>query len=269
MIDIRLQKGSRAEIKIKDKVIGPSTFTVIAGPCTIQSKKTLSDIADHLSRGKISFLRGGSYKMRTSPYSFQGIGQAALEYLSETGKKFNMITVSEIVSEADIKLMSEKIDIIQVGTRNMQNYALLKKLGSVKNPVILKRGMSSTIEEWLLAAEHLLKAGNRNVILCERGIRTFENMTRNTLDLSSIPVIRQYSNLPVLVDPSHSTGLRDLIKPLSWAAAAVGADGLIIEVHPCPDESVCDSDQTIDFSIFEETLKELPGIIKLWDKKLV
>jgi 3-deoxy-7-phosphoheptulonate synthase len=178
-----------------------------------------------------------------------------------------LISVSEIISAEDVEHMSKKVDILQVGTRNMHNYRLLWKLGKIKNPIILKRGMSSTIEEWLLAAEHIIEAGNPNVILCERGIRTFENYTRHTLDISAIPVVKSNSNLPIIVDPSHSSGKREMIKSLSWAAMAAGADGLLIETHFDPDSAICDSEQTIDFDILAKIMEKKNQLLDLWGKK--
>ncbi len=255
------------EIRIKDQKISRNNFTIIAGPCTIENYEDLLTIVQKLHSMGIRFFRGGAYKMRTSPYNFQGLGHKGLEYIKRAAEATDMISVSEVISSEDVKMVSEYIDILQVGTRNMHNYRLLSKLGKISNPVILKRGMSSTIEEWLFAAEHIIEAGNPKVILCERGIRTFEPYTRNTLDISAIPAIHELSNLPILVDPSHSSGRRNMIKPLSWAAAAAGADGLMIETHFSPDTTVCDSKQTIDFSMLESILNPLNKILKeLWNK---
>ncbi|MCD4820214.1 MAG: 3-deoxy-7-phosphoheptulonate synthase [Candidatus Cloacimonetes bacterium] len=257
----------RRSIKIKNKIIGPDTFSVIAGPCTIENYDDLFEIVSHLKELGCSFFRGGAYKMRTSPYNFQGLGKKGLEYLRKVSEKTGMISVSEVVASEDVQMMSNYVDILQVGTRNMHNYRLLAALGKVKNPVILKRGMSSTIKEWLFAAEHILQAGNPNVILCERGIRTFEDYTRNTLDISSIPSVKNLSDLPIIVDPSHSSGRRDMIKSLSWAAMAAGADGILIETHFSPDTAVCDSKQTIDFEMLEEIIKPVKRIVSLWGKE--
>jgi len=265
---LKLQQGLPIEIKIKDRVISRDNFTIIAGPCTIENYDDLKEIALELKTLGISFLRGGAFKMRTSPYSFQGLGIIGLEYMQQVCQETGLISVSEIVSLEDIDIMVEYIDILQVGTRNMQNYRLLKKLGKTNKPILLKRGMSNTIEEWLFAAEHILAEGNSKVILCERGIRTFETQTRNTLDISAIPLIHNLSDLPVIVDPSHSSGRKDLIKPLSLAAAAVGAEGLMIETHFSPTETKCDSEQTITIQKFRELLEPLKQIISIWKKSL-
>ena len=260
-------KGDPLEIKIKGQVIGRDTFSMIAGPCTIENYEDLLIIAQHLKKIGLNFFRGGAYKLRTSPYHFQGLGEQGLKYIKQVSDETGLISVSEIVCSEDVPLMQDYVDIIQVGTRNMHNYRLLWKLGKVKNPILLKRGMSSTIEEWLLAAEHIIEAGNPNVILCERGIRTFEEYTRNTLDISAIPAVKTLSNLPIIVDPSHSSGRRDMIKSLSWAATAAGADGLIIETHFDPDNVICDAKQTIDYGILEDIIAPLDNLKKLWNKK--
>lgn len=263
-----LQTGSKIKITVRSRLIGADTFTVIAGPCTIENYEDLLEIALELKKRNICFLRGGAYKLRTSPYSFPGLGITGLEILKRVCAETGLISVSEITSAEDVSLFSDLVDIIQIGTRNMHNYRLLEKLGDISNPVILKRGLSSTIEEWLYAAEHILKAGNPNVILCERGIRTFETYTRNTLDISAIPAVRNLSNLPVIIDPSHSSGRRELIRPLSWAAAAAGADGIIMETHFRPDKVICDSEQTIDLTTFDQIYSGFPELIALWQKHI-
>ncbi len=249
-----MQKGKPLEIKIKDMPIGREHFTFIAGPCTIENYDDLLEIAIHLKRMGIKFLRGGAYKMRTSPYDFQGLKEQGLNFIKEVSEKTEMITVSEVICAEDVDLMAEYIDILQVGTRNMYNYSLLKKLGKKTNPIILKRSMSSKIEEWLLAAEYIIAEGNPNVILCERGIRTFEDYTRYTLDISAIQAVKNLSNLPIIIDPSHSSGRRDMIESLSLAAVAAGANGLLIETHFAPDSTICDSQQTIDFEMLKNIL---------------
>ncbi|MDN5353987.1 MAG: 3-deoxy-7-phosphoheptulonate synthase [Candidatus Cloacimonadota bacterium] len=240
------------------------SFNVIAGPCTIENYQDLKEIALQLQSMGINLFRGGAYKMRTSPYSFQGLGKKGLEYIKKVSLETGMISVSEIVSKEDLPLMQDYVDILQVGTRNMYNFRLLSALGEVKNPILLKRGMSSTIEEWLLAAEHIIQAGNPRVILCERGIRTFENYTRNTLDISAVCAVKQLSKLPIIVDPSHSSGRREMIKSLSWAAVAAGANGLMIETHFCPDETVCDSRQTVTLELLREILKPIDQLRSAW-----
>ena len=252
------------EIKIKNEIISRDSFTFIAGPCTVENYEDLLAIVKHLKNLGIKFFRGGAYKMRTSPHSFQGLGKQGLEYIKRVSEETGMISVSEIISVEDVSEMAEYVDIIQVGTRNMQNYRLLERLGKVKNPIILKRGMSSTFQEWLYAAQHIIKAGNENVILCERGIRTFEDFTRNTLDISAVPAMKSLCDLPIIVDPSHSSGRREMIKSLSWAAVAAGADGLMIETHFDPDSTVCDSKQTIDYEILEDIITPLEKLKNLW-----
>jgi len=202
-------------------------------------------------------LRGGAFKPRTSPYSFQGLGEAGLRMLATAREETGLRVVSEVVTPADVELVARYVDMLQVGTRNMQNYALLQEVGSSGRPVLLKRGMSSTVEEWLLAAEYILSRGNRDVVLCERGIRTFETSTRFTLDLNSVPLVRELSHLPVVVDPSQGTGRWSLVRPMSLAAVAAGAHGLIVEVHPCPDEALSDGGQSLDFENFARLMKEL------------
>lgn len=244
----------RKRIKIKDVVIGEGGFEIIAGPCTIESKESLYEVAQTLSGLGIRCLRGGAYKLRTSVHSFRGLGDIAIKYLREVADEFDMLAVSEIIEQEKVEFMAEYVDVILVGTRNMQNYPLLDRLGKIDKPVILKRGMASTIKEWLQAAEHIAEAGNSNIILCERGIRTFEDYTRNTLDLSAIPAIKELSEFPIIADPSHSTGRRELIKPMTWAAVASGADGVMIETHQCPDLSMCDAQQAVSLETFEEII---------------
>lgn len=262
------QQKQFKSIKIKGKEITVEDFLLIAGPCTIENYEDLILIVNKLKKMGIKMYRGGAYKMRTSPYDFGGLGKVGLQYLKRASEESGLISVSEVIAVEDVEIMSEHVDILQVGTRNMYNYPLLKKLGKVHNPVILKRGMGSTIEEWLFAAEYILEAGNSQVILCERGIRTFEKFTRNTLDISAIAAVKQYSNLPIIVDPSHSSGKREMILSLSWAAIAAGADGLMIETHFSPESTICDSRQTIDFNMLEQIIKPIPSLLKLWNKTL-
>ena len=262
------QQKAPQPIKVRDRIIQPDDFMFIAGPCTIENYEDLLIIVKQLKKMGIKMFRGGAYKMRTSPYDFGGLGEVGLQYIKQVSDETGLISVSEVIAREDVEIVSQHVDILQIGTRNMHNYPLLKKLGSVDNPVILKRGMSSTIEEWLFAAEYILEAGNSQVILCERGIRTFETFTRNTLDIAAVTSVKQLSNLPVIVDPSHSSGKREMIKSLSWAAVAAGADGLMIETHFSPETTVCDSRQTINFDVLEEIMKPLPQLVKLWDKKV-
>lgn len=256
-------------IKIKNFTVNSDTFLVIAGPCTIDDKEELRQTARLLKQIGINFLRGGAFKLRSSPYSYQGLGKDALTAMKEVCDELNMISVSELTSTEDLALMEEYIDIIIIGTRNMQNFRLLSALGKTSKPVILKRGMASSIKEWILAAEYIKKEGNGNIMLCERGIRTFENYTRNTLDISAVPAAKSLAGYPVLVDPSHSSGKKEFIKPLSWAAAASGADGLIIECHAEPHKAKCDARQTIDIHQLEEILKNLPQITGIWNKSII
>ncbi len=225
--------------------IGPATFTTIAGPCAVETPEQTLAAAQLAKDLGATVLRGGAYKPRTSPYAFQGLGVAGLRILAEVRAETGFPVVTEIVDAADIDVVAQYADMLQVGTRNMANFALLQALGSVGKPIMLKRGMSSTIEEWLMAAEYIAQRGNLEIVLCERGIRTFETATRNTLDISAIPVVQALSHLPIIVDPSHSGGRRDLVAPLTRAAVAVGADGVIIDVHPDPRTALCDGPQAL------------------------
>lgn len=247
-------------IQVGKEKIGTNQFTIIAGPCAVESEEQILHIAERLSRSRIHFLRGGAFKPRTSPYAFQGLGAEGLTFMRKAADRYDMKVVTEAVSSSDISLVAEYADVIQVGTRNMQNFRLLKTAGKQKKPILLKRGMNATVEEFLLAAEYILQQGNENVILCERGIRTFETATRNTLDISAVPLIKQLSHLPIFVDPSHASGKRSLILPLSRAAVAAGADGLLIEVHNQAELAKSDGPQSIDFSTFDELLESLKRI---------
>ncbi|HTQ85905.1 MAG TPA: 3-deoxy-7-phosphoheptulonate synthase [Candidatus Solibacter sp.] len=226
--------------------IGTGALAVMAGPCSIESRQQIRETARRVKAAGADMLRGGAYKPRTSPYDFQGLGRKALEWLAEAGRESGLPVVTEVLSPEDVDLVAEYADLLQVGARNMQNYALLRRLATAARPVLLKRGPSATIQEWLLAAEYLLSGGNLQVVLCERGIRTFETATRNTLDLAGVALVKQLTHLPVIVDPSHGTGKRALVAPASRAAAAVGADGLLIEVHPCPGRALSDGEQSLD-----------------------
>jgi 3-deoxy-7-phosphoheptulonate synthase len=240
---------------------------MVAGPCAVENREQIFTISEYLSKRNIKFLRGGAYKPRTSPYSFQGLKTEGLQLLREAGDKYGLAVVSEIMSMDKIEELCEYADILQVGTRNMQNYPLLKALGKCGKPILLKRGMSSTIEEWLLAAEYIVSSGNEKVILCERGIRTFETATRNTLDIAAIPLIKTLSHLPIILDPSQGTGLRDLVSPVSCAAIAAGADGLIIEVHNQPNEALSDGDQSLYLDQFGDLLPMLSAQAQLRKKQ--
>src|SRR5215510_4031778 len=237
--------------------VGGRDVVMMAGPCTVESAEQVTAIAGILSQCGIRVLRGGAFKPRTSPYSFQGMGEEGLIVLRQAADKHNLIVISEIMNQTQIPMFLDYVDILQVGARNMQNFDLLKELAKVRRPVLLKRGPSATIEEWLLSAEYIMTGGNHDVILCERGIRTFENYTRNTLDISAIPVIKKLSHLPILVDPSHGTGRRDKVAPMARAAVAAGADGLLIEVHHAPDKALSDGAQSLYPDQFDRLMGEL------------
>lgn len=237
--------------------IGGDKPVIMAGPCAVESREQLMETARAVRAAGATILRGGAYKPRTSPYSFQGLGEEGLKLLAEAREETGLRIVTEMMGLEQMDSVMEYTDIIQIGARNMQNYPLLSAIGELDKPVMLKRGMSATIREWLLAAEYIMNAGNHQVILCERGIRTFSEKTRNTLDLSSIPLVKELSHLPVIADPSHGTGLKDLVAPMSKAAIACGADGLIVEVHPNPEEALSDGPQSLRPEEFEELMQEL------------
>ena len=240
--------------------IGGEKLAIIAGPCSIESQAQMDTVAGSVKAAGATFLRGGAFKPRTSPYSFQGLKEKGLDMLVEAGKNNNLPVVTEIMSIDKIEKFVETVDIIQVGARNMQNFELLKELGKTNVPILLKRGLSATIEEWLMSAEYIMSGGNDNVILCERGIRTFETYTRNTLDLSAIPAVKKLSHLPVIVDPSHAAGMWWMVEPLAKAAVAVGADGLMIEVHNDPENAWCDGAQSLKPERFATLMEELKKI---------
>lgn len=248
--------------------IGDKRITVMAGPCAVENRELLFKIAKEVKNAGAQVLRAGAFKPRTSPYSFQGLGEEGLKYLKEAGDELGMVTVSEVMDPRDVSLVAKYIDILQIGARNMQNFNLLKEVGLTKKPVLLKRGMSSTIKEWLMSAEYILAAGNFNVILCERGIRTFEDFTRNTLDISAVPAVKQLSHLPVVVDPSHAAGRWGLVAPLAKAAVASGCDGLIIEVHTAPEEAMSDGAQSLLPKKFTELMQELKKIAKVVEREI-
>ncbi|MDD5567775.1 MAG: 3-deoxy-7-phosphoheptulonate synthase [Candidatus Omnitrophica bacterium] len=242
--------------------IGGKKIPVISGPCAIENIDILRKIAGEVKKAGSMVLRGGAFKPRTSPYSFQGLGENGLKILKQVGDEMGMVTVSEVMDTRDVELMTRYVDVLQIGARNMQNFNLLKEVGMTKRPVLLKRGLSSTIKEMLMSAEYILSGGNFNVILCERGIRTFEDSTRNTLDISAVPVVKQLSHLPIIVDPSHAAGKWGLVGPLSKAAIAVGADGLIIEVHTSPEDAMSDGAQSLIPSNFTSLMGELKNLAK-------
>ena len=249
-------------IDICGRKIGGGNFQVIAGPCSIETKEQITEVAEDVKRSGATLLRGGAFKPRTSPYAFQGLHEHGLDLLLEAKKATGLPVVTEIMSAEHLPLFDD-VDVIQVGARNMQNFELLKEAGKSGMPVLLKRGLCATIDEWLNAAEYIISEGNPNIVLCERGIRTYETSTRNTLDISAVPVIRQKSHLPVIVDPSHATGVRAYVEPLAKAAVAVGADGLMIEVHPDPAKALSDGPQSLNFEKFARLSKELDPFWKL------
>jgi 3-deoxy-7-phosphoheptulonate synthase len=249
------------------------SFLIIAGPCSVESRDHVLEVAEFVKIQGAHMLRGGAYKPRTSPYSFQGLGEEGLKYLAEAREKTGLPVVTEVMSASEMSMVCEYADVVQIGARNMQNFSLLKAAGEARKPVLLKRGLSSTIEEFLLASEYILSGGNSQVMLCERGIRTFETYTRNTLDISAVPVIKELSHLPIIVDPSHAAGKRSLVPALAKAALAVGADGIMVEVHGQPEKAKSDGPQSLDFDGFAGLMRELKAIAaavgrdRLWKKR--
>ncbi len=256
-LSAREVKSDRTVIQVGDCAIGGGDCVVMAGPCAIEDEAQIFQIAKAVAQAGARFLRGGAFKPRTSPYSFQGLGEQGLQLMQAAAKEYGLLSVSEVVAEKDVNLVASYIDMLQIGARNMQNFPLLQAVGKTDRPVLLKRGPSATYQELLLAAEYIMSQGNEKVILCERGIRTFEPYSRNTLDLAAVPILHELSHLPVIVDPSHGTGLRHCIAPMSLAAKACGADGLIIEVHHTPDASVTDAKQAISCEAFEDLMGRL------------
>jgi 3-deoxy-7-phosphoheptulonate synthase len=265
----QITHGERTILDIDGRKVGGENFALIAGPCTVESREQTLETARVVRDAGASLLRGGAYKPRTSPYAFQGLGQEGLKLLAEAKAETGLPIVTELMDIGDLDPVLEVADVIQIGARNMQNYPLLAELGRAGRPVLLKRGLSATLDELLMAAEYILKEGNPNVMLCERGIRTFETAYRFTLDLMAVPVLKELSHLPVIVDPSHAAGRRDLVMPLSLAAAAVGADGIIVEVHPNPDEAICDGPQALRAGDFPEYVLAVERAAALAGKALV
>jgi 3-deoxy-7-phosphoheptulonate synthase len=241
-------------IRVLDSVIGDGSLTMMAGPCSVESRDQLFETADAVAAAGATVLRGGAFKPRTSPYAFQGLGVEALRYLAEARERTGLPVITEVMEPNQVDIVAEYADILQIGTRNMQNYSLLRDVGRVARPVMLKRGYGATVEEWLMAAEYIVSSGNPNVILCERGIRTFETYTRNTLDLAAVPLLHRLTHLPVIVDPSHATGKRWLVRPLAIGGVAVGADGVMVEVHPDPDAALSDAEQQLDIPAFRDLM---------------
>lgn len=254
-------------IDVCGRKIGGGHFQVIAGPCSVESREQMISVADSVKASGAGLMRGGAFKPRTSPYAFQGLREEGLQLLLEAKKYSGMPIVTEIMDKSHLPLFDD-VDIIQVGARNMQNFELLKALGKVNKPILLKRGLSSTLDELIMSAEYIMAGGNENIIFCERGIRTFETATRNTLDLSAIPILKQRTHLPVIVDPSHAAGIRSLVEPLSMAAIAVGADGLIIEVHNDPAHALCDGAQSLTPDSFDETMQKVKKTVEFFGKTM-
>jgi len=256
----REYKQENTVIEIMDRKIGDKKIHVIAGPCAVENKEMLIDIAEKIKEAGATFLRGGAFKPRTSPYSFRGLGKQGLDILAQARKKTNLPIVTEVMNPKNVELVAEYADVVQIGARNMQNFDLLLEVGKIKKPILLKRGLSATIKEWLMAAEYIMSEGNQDVILCERGIRTFETATRNTLDLSAVPLLKQLTHLPVVVDPSHGVGKRELVIPMARAAIAAGADGIMVEVHPKPEEALSDGEQSLRPDDFKKLMNEIKSI---------
>jgi 3-deoxy-7-phosphoheptulonate synthase len=256
-------ESCRSVVRVRDIEIGGSDFVVMAGPCAVESETQLLQTAEAVAEAGARILRGGAYKPRSSPYAFQGLGVEGLKILRKAREETGLAIITEVMSEEDVDLIAEYADIMQVGTRSMENYALLEALGECESPVLLKRGMTATLEELLRSAQIIAMAGNSQIILCERGIRTFETATRNTLDIAAVPVLKAVSHLPVIVDPSHAAGVRSLVPVLSRAAVVVGADGLLVEVHPAPEKAMSDGNQSLDFGEFRRMMTDLQPYIEL------
>jgi len=256
----RLYKSENTAFCVGNNIIGGDAINIVAGPCSIESEEQIFGIAEFLKNSGVNFIRGGAYKPRTSPYRFQGLGLEGLKMIRAAADQFGLAVVTEVLDSSLIEETYPYADILQVGSRNMQNFHFLKQLGKLDKPVLLKRGMSAPVEEWLMAAEYILTEGNEKVILCERGIRSFDNLVRNTMDIAAIPLVKSLSHLPVWADPSHGTGRRDLVEPVSMAAVAAGADGLIIEIHPYPDHALSDGAQSLRLEQFKDLLLQLKNI---------
>ncbi len=255
-------------INVGKERIGGDRIAVMAGPCAVENQTLLVEIAKEVKSAGANFIRGGAFKPRTSPYAFQGLEEEGLKYLADARERTGLPVVTEVMDPRDIEMIARYADVLQIGARNMQNFRLLKEVGLCKKPVLLKRGISATIKEWLMSAEYILSGGNHAVILCERGIRTYETATRNTLDLSAVPVLKQMTHLPVVVDPSHAVGKWDLVAPMAKAAVAAGADGLIIEVHSNPEEALCDGEQSLKPKSFKQLMDELRPIARAMGREI-
>lgn len=255
------EKGVKTTFKVGNVEVGKD-FVIIAGPCSVETEEQILEAAKIAKSCGANMLRGGAYKPRTSPYSFQGLGRVGLKYLREAGDNFNLPIVTEVVDTRDVYLVADYADVVQIGARNMQNFTLLTEVGKIDKPILLKRGMNATLEEWLNCAEYILKGGNSKVMLCERGIRTYETFTRNTLDLSAITALKELTHLPVIVDPSHATGRREMIKPMSLAATIAGCDGLEIEMHPNPCEALSDAEQQLTGEQLQNLIKDVTRTVE-------
>jgi 3-deoxy-7-phosphoheptulonate synthase len=262
-------RSERTVIKVGRAEIGGDDFVTMAGPCSVENEKQIMETAAAVAKAGAKILRGGAFKPRTSPYDFQGMETEGLKLLAKAREATGLAVITEVMTDRDVDLVAEYADIMQVGARNMQNFALLKALGRCNRPVMLKRGLSSTIKELLMSAEYIVAHGNPQVMLCERGIRTFETATRNTCDIAAVPVLNELTHLPVIVDPSHATGKRSLVPALARAAVAIGADGIIVEVHPCPEKAISDGAQSLTIEGFEDTMRQLKGYIQLWKQARV
>ena len=259
-------RKERTRIRVNGTEIGGDAFVVMAGPCSVESEKQIMQAAEGVAKAGAKMLRGGAFKPRTSPYDFQGMEEEGLKLLQRAKKATGLAIVTEVMSDRDVDLIAQYTDVMQVGARNMQNFMLLKALGKCGRPVLLKRGLSSTVKELLMSAEYIVAHGNPEVMLCERGIRTFETVTRNTCDIAAIPALNELTHLPVILDPSHATGKRSLVPALSRAGVAIGADGLIVEVHPAPEKAISDGAQSLDLAQFEKMMSELKPYMKLWEE---
>lgn len=259
--------NAHSEVKVGPVTFGGEHLVVVAGPCAVEDEEQLLTTARRIKEEGGQMLRGGAYKPRTSPYSFQGLEEEGLKLLKAAGEETGLPVVTEVVNPRDVELVARYAHMLQIGARNMQNFTLLREVGQVKKPVILKRGLAATVEEWLMAAEYIMKEGNYQVVLCERGIRTFETATRNTMDLSAIPLIKELSHLPVIADPSHATGRKSLVLPLSRAAVAAGADGLMIEVHPRPEKALSDGPQSLNLNEFKALISGIKPLINVMGRK--
>ncbi len=267
-IKLAANRGEKTIVQVGDVSIGAEKVIVIAGPCSVESREQMLEVARSVKASGAAMIRGGAFKPRTLPYSFQGLGVEGLKLLAEAREETGLPVVTEVISPESVGIVEKYADVLQIGARNMQNYPLLKRVGEASKPVLLKRGLSSTIEEWLGAAEYVLAGGNEEVVLCERGIRTYQKLTRFTLDLSAVPILKEVSPLPVVVDPSHGTGIRSLISPMAKAAVAAGADGLLIEVHPNPEEAKCDGPQSLRPKEFRELMIGLDPVAQAVGRSL-